>query len=94
MSTAVDTTDATGCFRITHPFHPYTGRKFSVVARRHNWSEDRVYFHDDDKKLRSVPSQWTSLVSEDPVLVVGAGRASLSVAELLALAALLKELRS
>jgi hypothetical protein len=65
-----------------------------VVAWRHNWSEDRVYFHDDDKKLRSVPSPWTSLVSEDPVVVIGAERARLRVSELLTLATLLRELRS
>jgi hypothetical protein len=65
-----------------------------VVAWRHNWAEDRVYFHDDEKKLKSVPSQWTSLVSEDPVVVVGAGRAHFRFAELLELATLLRELRS
>ncbi len=65
-----------------------------MVAWRHNWSEDRVYFHDDDKKLRSVPSPWTSLVSEDPVVVIGAERARLRVSELLTLATLLRELRS
>jgi hypothetical protein len=65
-----------------------------VVAWRHNWSEDRVYFQDNEKKLRSVPSQWTSLVSEDPAVVVGAGRAHLRLAELLELAGLLRELRS
>ncbi len=65
-----------------------------MVAWRHNWSEDRVYFHDDEKKLRSVPSHWTSLVSEDPVLVVGGGRAHFRFAELLELATVLRELRS
>ena len=65
-----------------------------MVAWRHNWSEDRVYFHDDEKKLRSVPSPWTSLVSEDPVVAVGAGRAHFRFAELLELATLLRELHS
>ena len=65
-----------------------------MVAWRHNWSEDRVYFHDDEKKLRSVPSHWTSLVCEDPAVAVGAGRARFRFAELLELATLLRELRS
>ncbi len=65
-----------------------------MVAWRHNWSEDRVYFHDDEKKLRSVPSHWTSLVSEDPAVVVGAGLSRFRFAELLELATLLRELRS
>ena len=92
--TAVDRNDSTGRFRITHPFHPLTGREFDVVTWRHNWSEDRVYFHGAEKKLRSVPSQWTSLVSEDPAGVVGAGHAHFRLAELLELAALLRELRA
>ncbi len=68
-------------------------REFGVFAWRHNWSEDRVYFQDDQGKLRSVPSQWTSLVSGDPVVVVGHGRAHFRVADLLKLAGLLTELR-
>ncbi len=62
-----------------------------MVAWRQNWAEDRVYFEDDRKKLRSLPSQWTSLVSDDPALVVAAGRAHFRVAELLELVTLLKE---
>ena len=63
-----------------------------MVAWRQNWSEDRVYFEDDRKKLRSLPSQWTSLVSDDPAWVLAAGRAHFRVADLLALVTLLKEL--
>jgi hypothetical protein len=53
-----------------------------VVAWRQNWAEDRVYFEDERKKLRSLPSRWTSLVSDDPALVVAAGRAHFRVADL------------
>ena len=63
-----------------------------MVAWRQNWAEDRVYFEDDRKKLRSLPSQWTSLVCDDPAWVVAAGRAHFRVADLLELATLLKEL--
>jgi len=63
-----------------------------VAAWRQNWAEDRVYFEDDQKKLRSLPSHWTSLVTDDPALVVAAGRAHFRVAELLELVTLLKEL--
>lgn len=64
------------------------------MAWRHDWSVDRVYFHDDEKKLRSVLAQWTSLVAEDPVVVVGAGRAHFRCSDLLELVTLLKELSS
>jgi transposase len=30
---------------VTHPFHPLHGREFSLVTYRHNWGENRVYFH-------------------------------------------------
>ena len=63
-----------------------------MVAWRQNWAEDRVYFEDDRKKLRSLPSRWTSLVSDDPALLVAAGRAHFRVADLLELVTLLKEL--
>ena len=63
-----------------------------MVAWRQNWGEDRVYFEDDRKKLRSLPSQWTSLVSDDPAWVLAAGRAHFRVADLLELVTLLKEL--
>ena len=41
---------------------------------RQNWSEDRIYFHDDDGRLTSVPTSWTSLCAADPFVVVSAGR--------------------
>ena len=63
-----------------------------MVAWRQTWAEDRVYFEDDRKKLRSLPSQWTSLVSDDPAVVVAAGRAHFRVADLLELITLLNEL--
>jgi hypothetical protein len=91
LSTAVDRNDSTGRFRITHPFHPLAGREFGVVTWRHNWSEDRVYFLDDEEKLRSVPSQWTSLAPEDPAVAMGVESAHFRLAELLELAALLRE---
>jgi hypothetical protein len=62
-----------------------------VVTWRHNWSEDRVYFLDDAEKLRSIPSQWTSLVAKDPAVVMGVEPAHFRLAELLELATLLRE---
>ena len=92
--TTSDETGPTERFRITHPFHPYAGREFGVVAWRCNWAEERVYFQDGQNRLRSVPSQWTNLASDDPVVIVGAGRAHFRVVDLLELAVLLQELRS
>jgi len=53
-------------FTITHPFHPLAGREFTIITYRQNWGEDRVFFHDDQGKLTSMPAQWTSIFPEDP----------------------------
>jgi hypothetical protein len=93
-STTSDENCPAGRFQITHPFHPYFGRDFALVTWRHNWAEDRVYFQDGSQRLRSVSSQWTDLVADDPVVVIGEGRAHLRIADMLELADLLKGLRS
>ena len=64
-------------FQITHPFHPLDEREFALVTFRQNWSEDRVYFHNDDGRLISVPTAWTSISAADPFVVVSAGRSAL-----------------
>jgi hypothetical protein len=64
------------------------------VARRRNWGEDRVYFHDEHGKLRSLPAAWTDVVDADPFVVLAAGRSPFRIAELLELADALDELRA
>ncbi len=59
---------------------------------RHNWGEDRVYFHDRDGRLRALPAAWTSATEADPVVVMGAGRSPFRAGDLLELAWLLREL--
>ena len=76
---------------MTHPFHPLYKREWDLVVYRHNWSEDHVYFHDEDGRLRIVPAAWTSLVAADPVVVLGGGRSPFRVADLLELLALLRK---
>jgi hypothetical protein len=56
---------------------------------RHNWAEDRVYFHDDEGRLRSMPASWTSLKAADPVEALGGGRSPFRVLDLLELAGLI-----
>jgi uncharacterized protein DUF5372 len=80
--------------RVTHPFHPLTGREFDLVVRQHTWAEDRVFFVGDDGQLRSVPAGWSDVIPEDPFVVVAAGRSPLRVADLLALACLVEDLGS
>lgn len=79
-------------FRITHPFHPLYGREFVLVLYRHNWGEDRVFFHLTDDRLHSLPGAWTDVSPADPFVHIAAGRALFRYADLLVLARLLQEL--
>ena len=81
-----------GFFKVTHPHHPLYGQQFELLAQRQNWGEDRVMFLDENGRLRSLPSGWTSLVSPDPFVVVSRGRALFRVVDLLSLRALLDTL--
>ena len=65
-----------------------------LVTYHRNWSGNCVYYHDDTGKLRSLPLEWTSLVAEDPVVALGAGRSAFRVADLLALSRLLSGISS
>jgi hypothetical protein len=61
-----------------------------VVTYRHNWGEDRVYYHDEAGDLVSVPAAWTSACAPDPVVVISAGRSVFRVEDLLELASLIE----
>ena len=80
--------------RITHPFHPRYGQEIDFVVHRHNWGEDRVYFREGDGHLASLPARWTSVVPDDPFVVVAGGRSHFRVEDLVDLAALVRRLRS
>jgi Family of unknown function (DUF5372) len=71
-----------------------SGQQFAVVTYRHSFGDQRVFFHDADGQLRSIPALWTSLVTPDPAVVLAAGRAPFRVSDLLAVARLLRVLTS
>jgi hypothetical protein len=56
------------------------------VIFRQNWGEDRVWFHDNDFRLQSVPTSWTDAAEMDAFVVVAAGRSLFRLADLLELA--------
>ena len=45
---------------------------FELVTRRQNWGEDRVWFHDQEGHLASIPTSWTDVAVLDPFVVVAA----------------------
>ena len=63
------------------------------MTYRHNWGEQRVYFHDDNGRLVSLPASWTSVLPPDPFVALSAGRSAFRVQDLLELARLLRGLR-
>ena len=81
------------CFEITHPFHPLRGQKFRLVTYRHNWGEDRVYFHDHQGRWTSVPAAWTTVLPEDPFITLAKGRCLFRYEDLLKLSDLVERLR-
>ena len=78
---------------MTHPFHPLFGREFELVTYRRNWGADYVYFHDDQGRLKSLSTGWTSIGPDDPFEVISAGRSAFRTSDLLALVDLLDELQ-
>ncbi len=80
--------------RVTHRFHPLFGREFEFVVHRRNWGEDRIYCHDGDGQLFSLPAAWTDAAPDDPFVVVAAGRCPFTVDGLLRLAELIDGLRT
>ncbi len=74
--------------RVTHPFHPWHGREFVFVAVRQTWSQDRVFFLDQQGVQYSLPVGWTDAAGPDVFVAVAAGRCPFRAADLLALAGL------
>lgn len=70
---------------MTHPFHPLSGREFSLVTYRHNWGENRVYYQDKDGRLAAIPAEWTSVGPADPFVMVSDGRSLFRFEDLLQL---------
>ena len=74
--------------RITHPFHPLTGRQFDLVQHYFVFTESYVFFHDDEGMLREIPAVWTDFVAGDVFVQQAAGRSPLHAGTLLELAEL------
>jgi hypothetical protein len=77
--------------RVTHPFHPLSGRQLVCVGERYNRYGTLILLLDDDI-VCSLPRQWTDLVAPDPEIVIGEERAFLRVGDLLKLAQLVDRL--
>ena len=79
---------------MTHPFHPWSGREFVLVAARQTWGEDRVFFLDEEGTQRSLPAGWTDAVAPDVFVAMAAGRSPFRVEDLVGLAELIDRFRA
>ena len=94
MTTAPQGDIATRMFQVTHPFHPWHGREFELIAYKSAWGEDRVYFYDEEAQLRALPASWTDAVASDPFVAIAAGRTPFRAGDLLELVRLVRCLSS
>jgi hypothetical protein len=78
--------------RITHPFHPLSGKELACVGERYNRYGRRLLLRVDDANICSVPPQWTDLITPDPEIVIGVRRALFRVTDLLELTRLIGQL--
>ena len=83
---------STHLVRVTHPFHPLCGQQLICVGERYNRYGKRLLQQLDEATVCSVPLQWTDIVSADPELVMGGGRALLRVVDLMELEGLVTRL--
>lgn len=92
LSTTPDNSNGEHTFTVTHPFHPFSGRIFPLLAQRFAWGEERVFFADPQtQQTRSLPLAWTSLAPPDPFLIVADGNTVLRLQDLQQLAQFLRQ---
>ena len=92
--TAPQLTDPARLVRITHPFHPLSGREYRLVDYRRDWGREEALFYDEDDELIAVPVDWTDLTEgADPFQSLSEGRAFAQPVDLLALSALIEEVK-
>jgi Family of unknown function (DUF5372) len=83
--TALDPVGDQRIVRVTHPFHPWSGREFVLLAVRQTWSEDRVLFLDGDSRQFSQPVGRTDAAEPDAFVTMATGRCPFRFADLVEL---------
>jgi len=85
--------DSQRMFTVIHPFHPLYGQKFSLVTFRQNWAVDKVYYHDDQGQLKSLPSSYTDILPTDPFIVLSGQKSIFHPQHILALLRIMESLQ-
>jgi len=72
-------------FTITHPFHPWRGRRFELIDFRRRWGQWRVYYLTKEGHTAYLPASWTDVGPKDPFVEQAQGRAIARVEDLVEL---------
>jgi hypothetical protein len=62
-----------------------------LVAQGREWGEERVYYRDQNGRLRFLPARWTDVAAPDPFVVRAGGRVYFRVEDLIRVWDRLKE---
>jgi hypothetical protein len=62
-----------------------------LVAQGREWGEERVYYRDQNERMRFLPARWTNLATPDPFVFTAGGRAYFRVEDLIRVQDRLKE---
>jgi len=89
VRTAPNANQSQQFFTITHPFHPWRGRRFELINCRRRWGEWRVCYYTEDRQMAYLPASWTDAGPLDVFLAQSQGRAIARAEDLLELAALI-----
>ena len=85
MRTAPKPNEPRRFFTVTHPFHPWRGRRFEWVDLRRAWGQWRVFYLVTEREIASMPASWTDVGPSDPFVEQAQGRSLARVEDLLAL---------
>ena len=72
-------------FTVTHPFHPWRGRRIELIDCHRQWGQWRVYFLSEQGHTVHLPASWTDMGPGDPFVEQSQGRAIARVEDLLEL---------
>ena len=86
MRTAPDANHAKQFFTVTHPFHPWRGRRFELINCERRWGQWRVFYVNEEGSLAYLPASWTDASPKDPFVEQARGRAVARLEDLLKLA--------
>ena len=85
MGTAPGPPQDTPYFTVTHPFHPWRGRRIELIDCHRQWGQWRVYYLSEGGATLHLPASWTDVGPRDPFVQQSQGRAIARVEDLLEL---------